>query len=101
MCSAKEVQKIVAEAEARLKKEMEMLETRQIKRLEDSHMAIAKSVSGFGNDLKQLTAQLDGVLSLYNGASTMKKFIVGLASFVLAITAIGASIIWVVKTIMK
>lgn len=101
MCSAKEVQKIVAEAEARIKEEMESLETRQIKRLEDSHMAIAKSVSGFGNDLKQLTEQLDGVLSLYNGASTMKKFIVGLASFVLAITAIGASVIWIVKQAVK
>jgi hypothetical protein len=101
MCSKAEVQAIVSEAETRLERKMEMLELQQIKRLEDSHMAIAKSVSGFGNDLKQLTAQLDGVLSLYNGASTMKKFIVGLASFVLAITAIGASVIWMVKTIMK
>ena len=101
MCSAKEVQEIVTAAKAELKHDMELLELRQIKRLEDSHMAIAKSVSGFGNDLKLLTEQLEGVLGLYNGASTMKKFIVGLASFVLAITAIGASIIWIVKQAIK
>jgi prophage DNA circulation protein len=101
MCSKAEVQAIVSEAETRLERKMESLETRQIKRLEDSHMAIAKSVSGFGNDLKQLTAQLDGVLSLYNGASTLKSFIVGLASTILAITAIGASVIWIIKQAMK
>lgn len=101
MCSAKEVQEIVSQTEARLKHDMDLLEQRQIERLESSHMAIAKSVSGFGNDLKILTEQLEGVLGLYNGASTMKKFIVGLASFVLAITAIGASVIWVIKQAIK
>ena len=101
MCSKAEVQAIVSEAETRLERKMEMLETRQIKRLEDSHMAIAKSVSGFGDDLKQLTEQMKGIVDLYNGVSTIKGFVVGLATVIIAISAIGASIIWVVKTIMK
>ena len=47
MCSKAEVQAIVSEAETRLERKMETLELQQIKRLEDSHMAIAKSVSGY------------------------------------------------------
>lgn len=101
MCTKAEVQLIVSDAETRLKKEMEALETRQIDRLEKSHIAIAKSVSGFGSDLKKLNERIEGIVNLYDGVSTIKSFIVGLASVIIAITAIGASIIWVVKTIVK
>jgi hypothetical protein len=101
MCSKAEVQAIVSEAETRLERKMEMLELQQIKRLEDSHMAIAKSVSGFGSDLKKLTERIEGVVKLYDGVSTIKGFVVGLATVIIAISAIGASIIWVIKTIMK
>ena len=55
MCSTAEVQDIVNKAESRLDKKIEALEAHQDKRLEESHMAIAKSVSNFGADLKRLT----------------------------------------------
>jgi hypothetical protein len=99
MCTKAEVQSIVSEAETRLEHKMELLENRHIERLASSHMAIAKSVSGFGGDLQDLTKKIEGIVNLYDGVSTVKTFIVGLASVIIAISAIGASIIWVVKAI--
>ncbi len=101
MCSREEVALIVAESEKRLETKMNDLEEKQIKRLNDSHMAIAKSVSDFGSDLKELKESIKGVTSLYEGVSVVKGFIVGLASVIIAITAIGASIIWFFKTFVK
>lgn len=54
MCTTEEVQAIVDKSEKHLLEKMRSLETRQDDRMEKSHMAISKSISGFGDDLKEL-----------------------------------------------
>lgn len=64
MCSAKEVQDIVSLTETRLEKQIESLETHQNKRLEDSHMALSRSISNFGADIKSIEVKIKEFLSL-------------------------------------
>ena len=58
MCSREEVQSIVSKAETRLEKQIESLETHQNKRLEESHRALSKSISGFGADIKNIEGNI-------------------------------------------
>ena len=64
MCSREEVQSIVSKAETRLEKQLESLETHQNKRLEESHMALSKSISGFGADIKNIEGNIKEYINL-------------------------------------
>lgn len=64
MCSREEVQGIVSKAETRLEKQIESLETHQNKRLEESHMALSKSISGFGADIKNIEGNIKEYINL-------------------------------------
>ena len=127
MCTKEEAEKIVGDAEHRMEK-----------KLQESHMAVASTVSQFGKeigDLRVLLAQHvskeegyqdrveqhlkesaklfsnlahlseDDVIALkdiaqgYAGMGAVRKMILGLASVVLAIGAIVAGFIGIVKAI--
>ena len=64
MCSREEVQSIVSKAETRLEKQLESLETHQNKRLEESHTALSKSISGFGADIKNIEGNIKEYINL-------------------------------------
>jgi len=64
MCSREEVQSIVSKAETRLEKQIESLETHQNKRLEDSHMALSRSISNFGADIKSIEVKIKEYIDL-------------------------------------
>ena len=64
MCSREEVQDIVSKAETRLEKQIESLETHQNKRLEESHMALSKSISNFGADIKNIDSSIKEYINL-------------------------------------
>ena len=64
MCSREEVQSIVSKAETRLEKQIESLETHQNKRLEESHMALSKSISNFGADIKNIEGNIKEYINL-------------------------------------
>jgi len=98
-CSNEEVQEIMAQYTAQLRAEIADLEARQNEKIEKSHMAVASSVSEFGKDLKNLSKDIKGIVDLYNGVSTVKSFVVGLASLIIAISAVGASVIWLIKSV--
>ena len=98
-CSSEEIQEIMSQYTAQLRLEISDLEKRQDEKLEKSHMAVAQSVSGFGNDLKALRTEIKSIVDLYNGVSTVKSFIVGLASLIIAISAVGAGVIWIIKSV--
>lgn len=111
MCTTAEVQDIVSKAEERLEKQIKDLEERQNERLEASHLAVANSVSEFGKDLKSLTEKIDGrdevfaqienIAKMYEGVHIIQRFIIGTAKVLLAISAIGASIVWAVNQAIK
>lgn len=109
MCSAKEVAEIVDAAEARGEE-----------RLRESHMAIAKTISDIGMGIKEdrenntkehkaLHSKLNEIdvdtineiVSGVKGFSAVKNVVTGTASLFIAIGALGASVIWVVKTIVS
>lgn len=99
MCSKEEVQKIVDKAELRLEKRID-------EKLFKQQVELSKTVSNLMGEIKQDLGQLkehsskvDDIVSLYDGVSTVKSFVVGLASLIIAISAIGASIIWVIKSV--
>lgn len=64
MCSAKQVQDIVSLTETRLEKQIESLEAHQNKRLEDSHMALSRSISNFGADIKSIEVKIKEYIDL-------------------------------------
>ena len=64
MYSREEVQDIVSKAETRLEKQIESLETHQNKRLEESHMALSKSISSFGADIKNIDSSIKEYINL-------------------------------------
>jgi hypothetical protein len=127
MCTKEEVNQIVNDSEKRMEK-----------KLQDSHMAVASTVSQFGKEIGDLRTLLkehvtkeegyqgrveqhlkesaelfktlahlsvDDVTALkdiaqgYAGMSAMRKMILGLASVILAIGAIVAGFIGIVKAI--
>lgn len=73
MCTTAEVQEIVSQAEKRLEKMISEAEDRQNKRLEVSHMSVSKSVSNFGNDLKNLKKDIEVFIELKINSTVEKS----------------------------
>lgn len=64
MCTRQEVQDIVAKVETRLEKRIEDMEKHQNTRLEQSHLAVADTVSAFGEEIKKDREQMREYISL-------------------------------------
>lgn len=115
MCSKEDVQKIVEDSEKRMEAKLVALEDKWQTELEKSHTAVAGSVSDLGAEFKQVAAHFQKiaekwehieaddlrlVISSYNGLTTVKNIITGTATVIISISAIGAGVIWLVKTIV-
>jgi len=87
--------------------QMQVAEERMEKRLQESHLAIAGTISNFGSELQALNKKLDSVdfealskmTDFFKGVVGFRSFIVGLASVVIAISAIGAGVIFIIKSV--
>jgi len=116
MCSKEEVEKIVNESEKRMELKLEALEQKWQNELERSHVAVAGTVSALGAEFKDIAKDFKAfvqkwdhieaddlriVISSYNGIATVKNIITGMATVILSISAIGAGVIWLVKTIVS
>lgn len=105
MCSKEEVQRIINASEKKTEDKIDAIAIELNERLELSHKGINETISNFGADVQKLTKtfehvepqDLNAILKFYNGMMTLRSFAVGLGSFVLAMGAIGAGVIWVVK----
>ena len=57
----------------------------------------ARNFEAIAKTLEEINKKLDPVVDVYKAVMLSKGFIVGLASIVLAIGAIGAGIVWVIN----
>ena len=93
--------------EAKLEARMKELDDAQDEKIYKSHAAVAKTVSELGKEIRDLNDSINGVdweslkawSRLMEGAVTFRAFITGLASIVIAFGAIGAGVIWMIKTL--
>jgi FKBP-type peptidyl-prolyl cis-trans isomerase (trigger factor) len=106
MCSREEVREIVESSEARMESRIEELAERE-QRLRESQLALAVTISELNADFKKFynkfehieAEDLKLIVSSYNGITTFKNMVTGLASIIIAISAIGAAVIWIVRSI--
>lgn len=95
---------------------METLEMRIHEKIELSHNSVADTVSGLGHEFQDIASEfkriadkwdnieaedLKLVIKSYNGITTVKNLITGLATIVISISAIGAGVIWLIKAAIK
>jgi len=119
-CSRQEIKQIATETAQEVEKRMELrfemlkehherdvlaLEERWQHKLEESHMIVAGTVSNFGSDLRDLNNTIKGIdwdslkswSDLMAGAASFKKIVTGFGAVVIALGAIGGSVLYMVK----
>ena len=119
-CSRQEIRQIATETAQEVEKRMELrfemlkehqerdmlaLEERWQNKLEESHTIVAGTVSNFGGELRDLNNTIKGIdwaslkawSDLMAGAATFKKIITGIGAVVLALSAIGGGVLYMVK----
>lgn len=71
---------------------------------EDFKLHLQSDATNFAeikDSLNKIDKKLDPLTQAYEGVMFSKKFIVGLASVVIAIAAVGGGVIWLVMTIVN
>lgn len=62
---------------------------------------LSEAVEKLHEEMVAFKEETKPILDVYNGALTIKTIIVGFASVVLALGAIGAGVIWVVNAVIQ
>lgn len=100
----------MSENETRTEKAIQDMETRWNEKVDKSHRAIAGSISGFMDDFykrleamdKKMDKKLSGVKTvtdIVESSAIISGLIIKISKFLIAVSIIGASFIYIIKSI--
>lgn len=112
MCNEEAIKKLIAESEAKYERRLkEMTDKHEL-----SHVAIAKTVSDFGSDVKKMKETVEEMHSTFQsvdwkklkeiiisvqGITVVKNMFNGTAGFIISIGSIGVALSWLVRNVLK